>query len=193
MSKTKVEVTLSPGVKLKLVHGDLTRAPLDAVVNAANKQLEHGGGVAAAIVRAGGEDIQAESDTWVREHGPITHTSPAITTAGSMPAKYVIHAVGPIWGEGDENRKLHDAVFGAFQMADSYQVTSIGLPAISTGIFGFPKERGAIVILDAILAFFETNPNSGIEEAQIVLIDEPSVEVFMKEFEVRWPGSVSKG
>jgi O-acetyl-ADP-ribose deacetylase (regulator of RNase III) len=189
MGELKAETILPTGERLKLVHGDLTLAEVGAVVNAANQQLVHGGGVAAAIVRRGGEVIQAESDAWVRDSGPITHGSPAITSAGRMPSRYVIHAVGPIWGEGDEDKKLHDAVYSALQMADRHEVSSIGFPAISTGIFGFPKDRGAVVIIDAILDFFVDNPGAHVEEVQIVLIDEPSILVFLNEFQQRWPGS----
>lgn len=189
MNGIKAEVTLPTGARLKLVHGDLTLAKVDAVVNAANKQLVHGGGLAAAIVRRGGELIQSESDTWILEHGPITHSSPAITSAGNMPSRYVIHAVGPIWGEGDEDRKLHDAVCSSLQLAEQHKFSTIGFPAISTGIFGFPKNRGAVVILDAILDFFNENPGVQVEEVHIVLIDEPSVRVFENEIKRRWPES----
>lgn len=193
MSKTKAETTLSSGQNLKLVHNDLTLVEVGAIVNAANAQLAHGGGVAAAIVRRGGETIQEESDAWVQEHGPITHSSPAITSGGRLPCQYVIHAVGPIWGEGDEDGKLHDAVYGALEMAERYQIASVGLPAISTGIYGFPKERGAPVILDAILHYLEENPETGLEDVLIVLIDEPNVQVFVNEFAQRWPGSELNG
>jgi O-acetyl-ADP-ribose deacetylase (regulator of RNase III) len=190
MSKTKAEIILPSGQTLKLVHGDLTLVEVGAIVNAANAQLAHGGGVAAAIVKRGGEIIQEESTAWVREHGPITHSSPAITSGGSLPCQYVIHAVGPIWGEGDEDRKLHDAVYGALELTEGYEIKSVGLPAISTGIFGFPKERGAGVIINAILRFLEENPSSHLKDVQIVLIDEASLQIFMHEFAQRWGGSV---
>lgn len=185
------EQRLPKGQKLFLIHGDLTEAHVDAIVNAANSQLSHGGGVAGAIIRRGGKEIQSESYAWVREHGPVSHAKPAITGAGRLPCRYVIHAVGPVWGEGDEDTKLQSAVSGALALAQDTELTSLALPAISTGIFGFPKERGARVIIQAIVDFFAAHPTTSIEEVHIILIDEPSVSIFADEFERRWPGSAS--
>jgi O-acetyl-ADP-ribose deacetylase (regulator of RNase III) len=187
MSEVVLEQSLNLSQVLKLIHGDLTQANVDAIVNAANAHLAHGGGVAGAIVRRGGRVIQEESDAWVREHGPITQESPAITCAGSLPCRFVIHAVGPRWGEGEEDAKLHSAVYHALAMADLHEFRSLALPAISTGIFGFPKERAARVIMDAILEYFREHGESSLEEVRIVLIDRSSVDVFYSEFQRRWP------
>ena len=92
------EITCEQGLTIQLVRGDITQSTLEAIVNAANPRLQHGGGVAAAISRAGGPVIQAESDEWVKQYGPITHDSPAITSGGDMRCRHVIHAVGPVWG-----------------------------------------------------------------------------------------------
>lgn len=192
MSTLVAEQTLPTGQNLRLYHGDLTEEQVDAIVNAANAQLLHGGGLAAAIVRRGGKEIQDESDAWVREHGPISHTQPALTSGGSLPCRYVIHAVGPQWGEGDEDAKLHAAVTSALSLADQYKFKTIALPAISTGIFGFPKDRGAVVILDAISDFCSQHPTASLGEIRITLIDEPSVRVFAAAFASRWPESVSQ-
>jgi O-acetyl-ADP-ribose deacetylase (regulator of RNase III) len=175
---------------VRLIHGDLTEEKVDAIVNAANAQLGHYGGVAGAIVRVGGQEIQAESDLWVREHGRVSHERPAITSAGRLPCRYVIHAVGPVWGEGDEDAKLRAAVTSSLTLADEKNLTSLSLPAISTGIFGFPKDRGARVILDAIVDYFKGRLDSSLSEVRITLIDEPSVAVFVDEFIHRWPESV---
>ncbi len=175
---------------LQLIHGDITEERVDAIVNAANTVLLHGGGVAAAILRRGGQEIQTESDAWVEEHGPISHHRPAITGSGRMPCRYVIHAVGPVWGEGDEDKKLHVTVVSALGFASEHRLTSLALPAISTGIFGFPKDRGARVILDAIIDFFDRRPEASVREVHVTLIDELSVGIFQDEFTRRWPGSV---
>jgi O-acetyl-ADP-ribose deacetylase (regulator of RNase III) len=98
MSQVLSESTFPSGQRLQLVQGDLTTEPVDAIVNAANHHLQHGGGLAGAIVRRGGEAIQAESDTWVSKHGLVTNAEPAYTRAGKLPCRYVIHAVGPVWG-----------------------------------------------------------------------------------------------
>ena len=183
------EHKLETGQTLRLKHGDLTDERVDAIVNAANAQLVHGGGVAGAIVRKGGAQIQAASRDWVREHGLITHAQPAITGAGDLPCRYVIHAVGPVWGEGDEDAKLQAAVRGALTLAEERGFTNLAMPAISTGIFGFPKKRGARVILDTILGFLLKHPESKLREVRVTLIDEPSVRIFAREFARRWPES----
>jgi len=99
MNQVVREVTLPTGQVLRIVRGDITEERVDAIVNAANSHLKHGGGVAGAIVRKGGESIQRESDEWVRQHGPVPTGQVAVTGAGNLPAKAVIHAVGPVWGE----------------------------------------------------------------------------------------------
>jgi O-acetyl-ADP-ribose deacetylase (regulator of RNase III) len=176
----------SQGQQLCLIHGDITCSSVEAIINAANSRLQHGGGVASAIARAGGPIIQKESDDWIRSHGPLSHDTPALTSAGDLPCKYVIHTVGPIWGEGEEDKKLHTAVQSALRLADKKGFKSVALPAISTGIYGFPKDRGARVILDAIITYLDGTPDTGLSQVEITLIDKPSVEIFAAEFDARW-------
>ncbi|TFH32210.1 MAG: macro domain-containing protein [Anaerolineales bacterium] len=171
---------------MELVHGDITRSRVDAVVNAANTQLQHGGGVAGAIARYGGPDIQSESDAWVRKHGPISHDKPALTSGGILHCQHVIHTVGPIWGEGDEDHKLECSVQSALRLADQLGCKSVALPAISTGIFGFPIDRGARVILDAMIAYLQSQSDGRLRRIAITLIDKPGVDIFAAEFDVRW-------
>ena len=106
MNRVLREHKFSTGQLLQIVQGDITHENVDAIVNAANEKLKHGGGVAAAISRRGGPAVQRESDQWIEEHGPVSHAEPAYTSAGELPAQYVIHAVGPVWGSGDEDAKL---------------------------------------------------------------------------------------
>ncbi len=141
------------GVSVKVVKGDITKEKTDAIVNAANKYLSHGGGVAGAIVRAGGYAIQEESDKIVREHGPLETGEAVITTAGSLPSKFVIHTVGPIYGEGDEDAKLRKAVLSVLKLATGKNLHSISIPAISCGIYGFPKKRGTKIIYETVKEF----------------------------------------
>ncbi|GAF90961.1 unnamed protein product, partial [marine sediment metagenome] len=101
--------TRTDGRVLRVVQDDITEEQVDAIVNAANEQLAHGGGVAGAIVRAGGREIQDESRRWVREHGDVPTGGAAITGAGELKARYVIHAVGPVWGMGNEEALLAGA------------------------------------------------------------------------------------
>jgi len=179
MNQVLKEIKLPGGRLLQIVQGDLTKETVDAIVNAANAQLQHGGGVAGVILRRGRVEIQAESDAWVRQHGPVSHAEPAYTTGGRLPCRYVIHAVGPVWGSGDEDAKLAAAVAGSLRLADRLGVVSIAFPAISTGIFGFPKQRAAGVILGAIRAYLSENPASGLKLLRLTLFDQETVEAFL--------------
>lgn len=168
-------------IKLEICIGDLTEEHVDAIVNAANAYLQHGGGVAGAIVRKGGSIIQHESDEWIRLHQRVQHATPALTGAGNLPAKYIIHAVGPIWGEGEEDRKLMEAVKGALDLADSLHLESISFPAISTGIYGFPKERAARIIIYTIKQWMEHKSDPSIQLIRIILINENYYKLFVSE------------
>lgn len=152
------ENRLASGRNLQLVQGDLTSKSSDAIVNAANATLQHGAGVAGAIRRVAGPKLQCESDAWGRSHGPVSHDRPAWTSGGRLPCRIVIHAVGPVWGEGSEEKKYANAVGGSLPTADSLGLASISFPAISTGIFGFPKETAGKGLLRSILDF-STNRN----------------------------------
>ena len=171
-----------------LVQGDITAEAVDAIVNAANEYLRHDGGVAWAISKKGGPLIQKESDDWIRANGTVPHTHPAWTSGGDLPAKYVIHAVGPVWinGRDDEDQKLEEAVTGSLRLADELKCASIAFPAISTGIYGFPKERAAGIILSAIENYFAVNSSSSIKTIKLVLYDQPTVDVFMKTWQAKW-------
>ncbi len=181
MNSIIVERKLSTQQTLQIVQGDITLEEVDAIVNAANENLQHGGGVAWAISKKGGDVIQKESDEWIRKHGQVSHALPAWTSSGSLPSRYVIHAVGPVWGEtSDDDKNLSDAVTGSLKVADELKCKSISMPAISTGIFGFPKNRAAGIILKSIENYFAENKNSGIEQVRIILFDDASVDVFVK-------------
>jgi O-acetyl-ADP-ribose deacetylase (regulator of RNase III) len=187
MNTVLKERELPTGQTIQIVQGDITIEEVDAIVNAANEHLQHGGGVAWAISKRGGAIIQQESDEWIRTHGKVPHAHPAWTSGGMLPAKYVIHAVGPVWGHphkagagGDEDAKLEEAVTGSLRVADELELKSIAFPAISTGIFGFPKERAAKIILEAIKTYFKENVLSGINIIKLVLFDQSTVDVFLK-------------
>lgn len=179
MSVVRKTKSFPGGQRLELALGDITLEAVDAIVNAANANLQHGGGVAYAIVRRGGAIIQQESNRWVKQHGAVPHDHPAYTTAGALPCKYVIHAVGPAWGEGNEEAKLEAAVRGSLKLADELGLHSLALPAISTGIFGFPTDRAARIILAAIQQYFEKNPHSELMLVRIVLFENEKLEIFL--------------
>lgn len=167
------------GLTLEISEGDLTREPVDAIVNAANEMLMHGGGVAAAIARAAGEELQEESEAWIQDYGPVTHEHPAVTRAGRLPCKIVIHAVGPVWGSGDEDRKLTAAVHGSLDAASHLKLKSISFPAISTGIFGFPRDRAARVMLGAVRDWAAAQPRASLQIVRMTLFDVLAVRDFL--------------
>jgi len=183
MNEVLQERLLPGGQLLQIVRGDLTQEHVDAIVNAANSMLQHGGGVAGVIVRRGGDQIQTESDAWVRMHGPVIHAEPACTSAGHLPCRYVIHAVGPVWGEGDEDAKLAAAIAGSLRLADRLELASIAFPAISTGIFGFPRPRAARIILQEIRIYFTNQRDSGLKQVRLTLFDPETVEAFLQVWE----------
>ena len=185
MNSILAEKKLASNQTIQIVQGDITTEKVDAIVNAANEHLQHGGGVAWAISKKGGDAIQKESDDWIRKHGPVSHTRPAWTSGGLLPAKYVIHAVGPVWGNGDEDNKLAFAVTGSLVVADELKCSSIALPAISTGIFGFPKDRAAAIIFSAIERYFENNP-SNLKVVKMVLFDQATIDVFLNIWQEKW-------
>ena len=121
--------------------GDLTQERADAIVNAANSGLQHGGGVAGAIATAGGPVIQEASERWIREHGGVPTGQVAITEAGDLPCRFVIHTVGPVWEDGNdqEDLLLRQAVSNSLMAAEGLGLTTIALPAISAGDFWLPK------------------------------------------------------
>ena len=141
---------------IQLVQGDLTELAVDAIVNAANAQLVLGAGVAGAIRTKGGPSIQEECDAI----GGTTVGQAVITGAGNLKARHVIHAVGPRMGEGNEDEKLRLATWNSLLRATENGLTSIAFPAISTGIFGFPKDRCAAIMLGAARQFLEQQSTS---------------------------------
>jgi O-acetyl-ADP-ribose deacetylase len=143
---------------LRLVKGDITERNVDAIVNAANSYLKHGGGVAAAIVRKGGTLIQEETNKIVKGIGGLIPVGSAvITKAGNLPCKAVIHTVGPRMGEGDEDYKLRKAVRSSLLLASEKGFRSISMPAISSGIFGFPKDRCAKILVGESKTFLQAS------------------------------------
>ena len=184
------ERTLPNGGVFRLLAGDITAQAVDAIVNAANSHLAHGGGVAAVIARRGGTVVWQESRQWVQEHGPVPHDRPAYTSCGNLPCRYIIHAVGPIWhgGADDEDAKLRAAVQGSLRRAEELGLHSIAFPAISTGIYGFPKRRAARVFYRAIADYFAERPTSPLKDVRLVLYDRPTLEAFLAVWDAREAG-----
>jgi putative ATPase len=151
---------------------------VDAIVNAANEHLRHGGGLAAAIVRAGGPAIQDESVRWVTEHGPLSPGSAAVTGAGSLPARIVVHVAGPRYRTDQDNeRLLRAAISAALTAAVEHGCRSVALPAISAGIFGYPLKEAATVIASEAAEWAGSNP-SRLDEIRLVGYDERVASAF---------------
>ena len=163
--------------RLELKTGDITEQTTDAIVNAANQQLVLGGGVAGAIHMKGGESIQKECS----KKSPVAVGQAVITRAGNLKAKHVIHAVGPRTGEGDEANKLKEATCNALNVADENKLKSITFPAISTGIFGFPIDQCAQIMLSAAIEYLKDN--TGLETVVFCLYDSASFDVFKAELQ----------
>ncbi len=175
MPELLVERSLPGGALLQVALGDITDEATDAIVNAANSALQLGGGVAGAILRRGGGAIQRECDAI----GYTPTGGAAVTSGGALPARRVIHAVGPVWkggGEGEE-ALLASALRRSLEIAEEEGLRSIALPAVSSGIFGFPKRRCVEIILSAIRTHFDRQPRS-LRLVRCVSIDRATAEAF---------------
>jgi O-acetyl-ADP-ribose deacetylase (regulator of RNase III) len=169
------------GQSIEIFLGDLTQEKTDGIVNAANGRLSHGGGVAGVIVRKGGSIIQQESDKYVLKHGSVPTGQVAVTGAGRLACKTIIHAVGPVWqgGGNNEDALLHDALLNSLLKADELGLRSIAIPAISSGIFGFPRQRCAEILIKAAREFYFMHPGSTLRLIRFVLIDRETLDIFL--------------
>ena len=171
------------GATLEIAQGDITALTVDAIVNAANEHLAHGGGVAGAISRKGGPTIQQESDALISARGPLKTGDAVITSGGKLAAKFVIHTVGPVWSRHDpaeSDRLLCKAVKSSLALAEEKGLKSIAFPAISTGIYGFPIERAAPLMLQEAKQHLEGK--TGLERVLFCLYDAASFRVFEAAF-----------
>ena len=157
-----------------MVRGNLLDEPVDSIVNAANGHLAHGGGVAGIILRAAGPELQAESDRLVRKLGVLQTGTAVVTTAGKLPFKGVIHAVGPRQGEGDEEAKLVLALASSFQRATERGWDSVSFPAVSSGIFAVPLDVCARAYAKAARA-------SPLANVRLCLRDQPVIDAVLRE------------
>ena len=140
--------------RVRVVEGDITVQDVDVIVNAANAQLAHGGGVAAAIARAGGPSVNEASRAWIAEHGSVPQGGAAVTTAGDMKAGHVVHVVGPVYrGVPEDEIELTAAVRAALDASVGLGATSIAMPAISAGIYGYPPDAACRVIVEAVVSW----------------------------------------
>ncbi len=167
-------------VKIKIIKDDITRINSEAIVNAANKSLLGGGGVDGAIHRVAGPNLLKETKIL----GGCEVGQAKITKGYNLPAKYIIHTVGPIWrgGENNEKRLLFDCYYNSLLLARDYNIESIAFPAISTGAYGFPKKEAAKIAIKSIKEFLEKNAYSNLKEIIFVLFSESDLRIYKNIF-----------
>ena len=188
-----MEWTAVTGKTLRLLMGDITRVPADAIVNAANSALAGGGGVDGAVHRAGGPAIMRELDEIRASTGGCATGSAVATGGGSLPAQYVFHAVGPVYHDGKhgEPEQLASCYRTCLDLAGRYGLRTISFPAISAGAYGYPLEEAAAVALDAIGQHLEQE-DCQVRDVLFVLFDQGTSAVFACEAAKRFPtGPVS--
>lgn len=176
-----MEKKFSNGRVLRLVQGDITKITADAIANAANAQLRGGGGVDGAIHRSGGPAIMAELDLIRASQGGCPTGSAVATGAGNLPAKYVYHAVGPVYHDGrhGEDRMLASCYETCLKLADEHGVRTITFPSISTGVYGYPLDEAAPLAIAAVSAHLNRAKTS-VEEATFVLFDKTTLAEYEK-------------
>ncbi|HMD71469.1 MAG TPA: O-acetyl-ADP-ribose deacetylase [Bryobacteraceae bacterium] len=167
--------------KLELQEGDITRIPVDAIVNAANSALAGGGGVDGAIHRAGGPSLMRELNEIRRRTGGCPTGSAVVTAAGNLPARYVFHAVGPVYRDGrhGEPELLASCYRTCLALAEERQVRSISFPAISTGVYGYPMDEAAGIAIGEAMAHFE-KPGAHIERVIFVVFGKAAHETYRR-------------
>ncbi|KAI8507647.1 positive regulation of interleukin-4-mediated signaling pathway [Branchiostoma belcheri] len=189
--KTLCSHTTKHGKKLVVVHGDITRHTVDVIVNAANDTLRHGGGVAGAIARAGGPQIQQDCDKYVKDNRPLADGEVMTTKGYNLPCKMVVHAVGPQWSrdmsEVEKQVKealLKQAVYKSLEAAKDHH--SIAIPGISSGIYGYPTNLCAAAILDSVQSFFQGNNTCTLAEVHLIEMDSRKADAFQDAFVKRF-------
>jgi O-acetyl-ADP-ribose deacetylase (regulator of RNase III) len=164
--------------KIEISRGDITKQKVDAIVNAANSSLMGGGGVDGAIHRAGGPAILEECKQIISSRGSCPTGEAVITTGGNLPAKFVIHTVGPVWrgGKNDEPKKLSNCYKNSLRLAAENNLKTIAFPNISTGIYGYPREQAAHIAVKTVVEYLESD--SFIVKVHFVCFDEENFQLY---------------
>ena len=175
------EIKIKDGRMVTLVEGDITERNVDVIVNPANSYLRHGGGIASTMVKKGGSIIQEESN----KIGFIKVGSSTITSSGILPCKAIIHTVGPRMGEGNEDEKLSKAINSCLELGLLKGFESISIPAISSGIFGFPKDRCSKILVNETISFLKNleDSSTGIKLVEFCILGKETLQAFGYEFE----------
>ncbi len=166
--------------RIEIIQGDITKIKVDAVVNAANNSLLGGGGVDGAIHRAGGKAILEECIQIRNRQGGCETGEAVITTAGNLPAKYVIHTVGPVWngGQGEEEEKLRSCYKNSLDLARENGIKTIAFPNISTGVYRFPKDMAARIAVEEVASFLQQNEE--IERVIFVCFNQENHDIYTR-------------
>lgn len=169
-------------MKIEVVNLDITLETTDAIVNAANSKLAGGGGVDGAIHKKAGPKLLQECQAIIKELGDCPSGDAVITTAGDLPSKYVIHAVGPVWhgGSHGEDQLLVLAYQKSLELANQKKLESISFSNISTGVYGFPKERAAHLVYETIKSFL--TKATSLENIRFVCFDQENYNIYLKQF-----------
>ncbi|HYV94378.1 MAG TPA: O-acetyl-ADP-ribose deacetylase [Chitinophagales bacterium] len=164
--------------RIELLKGDITKLQADAIVNAANSLLMGGGGVDGAIHRAGGKKILDECKEYISKHGRLPTGEAMITSGGNLPAKFVIHTVGPVWngGRNNEEKLLANAYSNSLKLAAENNLRSVAFPNISTGVYHFPKDRAAKIAVESVFSFL--NENASVEKVIFVCFDDENYKIY---------------
>jgi O-acetyl-ADP-ribose deacetylase (regulator of RNase III) len=179
-----LEYTTKEGGLLRLIKGDITKLEVDAIVNAANSELKGGGGVDGAIHAAAGPSIKEETAAWIEENGKLETGRAMITSGGELPAKHIIHTVGPVWEDGyhGENTALEQCYVRSLKLARRNDCTSIAFPAISTGVYGFPKEKAAYIVVGTCIREMNERPDD-FKEVTLVMYSDEDYDIWAPIFE----------
>jgi O-acetyl-ADP-ribose deacetylase (regulator of RNase III) len=166
--------------KIEVIKGDITKVHVDAIVNAANSSLLGGGGVDGAIHRAGGKSILEACKKIIAKQGKCKTGEAVITTAGNLPARFVIHTVGPIWhgGKNNEEEQLANCYKNSLQIAIDNDCKTIAFPNISTGVYGFPKDKAAYISVNTVGQYLSASDK--IEKVIFVCFDEENFQWIKK-------------
>jgi O-acetyl-ADP-ribose deacetylase (regulator of RNase III) len=178
-----VKKTFNGGQTFTVVVNDILYEPVQCIVNAANGMLAHGGGLAATIAEAAGSVLLADCREIIAQRGRIPSGHAVVSKAGDLPFKGVIHAVGPKMGEGDEEKKIIQALAAAFEIAEERRWKSLSFPAISSGIFLVPLPICAKSYLRAVKEFYGQNPGAQLREIRLCLFMGPLLDVVKKEWQ----------
>ena len=183
MGKQFKEVMVNQA-RLAIIQGDITKQATDAIVNAANPGLMGGGGVDGAIHRAGGSAILEECRQIVAKQGRLPTGKAVITTGGNLPARHVIHTVGPIWHGGNKGEAalLESAYRESLKLAAEHELTSISFPSISTGAYSYPVAEAARVAIKAVVSFL-TEQVTSLKEVVFVLFDSRTYKTYASTLE----------